>query len=60
MADVIDPVCKMEFPEESAEELGALRSEHKGKRYWFCSPTCQHEFEADPGRYVQQADQRGQ
>ena len=52
MPDVEDPVCKMTFPEESAEELGALKVVHKGKTHWFCSPTCQHEFQADPSRYL--------
>ena len=56
MTDVEDPVCKMTFPKESAEELGALKSVHEGRTYWFCSPTCQHDFEAAPERYVQQAD----
>lgn len=51
MGDVEDPVCKMTFPEESAEELGALKLVHEGKVRWFCSPTCQHEFLADPARY---------
>ena len=54
MADVEDVVCKMTFPEESAEELGAEKAVHQGKTYWFCSPTCKHEFEADPARFVQQ------
>lgn len=52
MADVEDVVCKMTFPEESAEELGAEKAVHKGKTYWFCSPTCKHEFETDPARFV--------
>lgn len=52
MADVTDPVCGMQFPEEGAEELGALHVQHQGKRVWFCCPTCKAEFEADPARYV--------
>lgn len=52
MTDVTDPVCKMEFPEESAEELGASSTLHEGKKVWFCSPTCLHAFEADPQRYL--------
>ena len=56
MTDVTDAVCGMQFPEESAEELGASKSVHKGKTFWFCSPTCKHDFDADPERYVQRAD----
>lgn len=52
MVDVEDPVCKMTFPEESAEELGALKVVHKGKTFWFCSPTCEHEFRAAPEKFV--------
>lgn len=51
MADVTDPVCGMSFPEEGAEELGALQVEHEGKMRWFCCPTCKAEFLADPRRY---------
>lgn len=52
MTDVTDPVCGMVFEEETAEELGATKAEHKGKRYWFCSPTCEHEFKAEPEKFV--------
>lgn len=51
MADVEDPVCKMTFPEESAEDLGALKVVRDGKTHWFCSPTCQEEFLAHPEKY---------
>lgn len=52
VADVEDPVCKMTFPEETAEELGATKVVHKGRTHWFCSPTCEGEFRADPERYA--------
>lgn len=56
MPEVEDPVCKMTFPEEAAEELGALKVVHNGKTHWFCSPTCEREFRADPTRYLQRED----
>lgn len=51
MADVRDPVCGMEFPEEGAEELGACVLVHRGRKLYFCCPTCEAEFRADPARY---------
>lgn len=51
MPDVRDAVCGMEFPEEGAEELGALKHEHEGKTYWFCCETCRTEFKRAPERY---------
>lgn len=60
MTDVEDLVCKMTFPEEGAEELGALKVVHKGKTHWFCSPTCEREFRADPERYLLGADRTGE
>jgi YHS domain-containing protein len=56
MSDVVDVVCQMTFPEETAEELGASKSVHKGKTYWFCSPTCKHAFDARPEHYLQGPD----
>lgn len=38
-------MCGMEFPEGSAEELGAESVVRGGKRVWFCSAFCKHEFE---------------
>lgn len=52
MTDVQDVVCQMTFPEENAEEMGASKSVHQGKTYWFCSPTCKHAFDAEPERYL--------
>jgi Cu+-exporting ATPase len=46
---VKDPVCGMEVDPHTA----AGHAEHGGKTYYFCSPHCQAEFEADPERYVQ-------
>lgn len=46
MADVRDPVCGMEFPEEDAEALGASVLVRAGRKHYFCSPTCKRQFEA--------------
>lgn len=51
MPDVTDPVCGMVFPEEGAEELGALKVERDGKTHWFCCPTCRDAFVRDPTKY---------
>lgn len=45
MADVRDPVCGMEFPEEEAEALGAFVHVDKGRRTYFCSRTCLEAFD---------------
>lgn len=41
----------MTFPEEGAEDLGALKIVHEGKTRWFCCATCEKEFLADPQRF---------
>lgn len=52
VAEVTDPVCGMTFDESSAIELGACMSEHEGRRFWFCCPSCQAEFRADPAKFA--------
>jgi YHS domain-containing protein len=44
----IDPVCGMSV--EEGEAAGA--AEYQGKTYYFCSPGCKIEFEADPDRFL--------
>ncbi len=44
----IDLVCGMTVDEKSA----AGNVVHSGKTYYFCSPKCQHEFEANPTKYA--------
>jgi Cu+-exporting ATPase len=44
----IDPVCGMNVEEKSA----AGNAVHSGTTYYFCSPKCQHEFEANPAKYA--------
>ncbi|MBI4714674.1 MAG: HAD-IC family P-type ATPase, partial [Nitrospirae bacterium] len=43
-----DPVCGMQV----AEKKAAGRSIYKGTTYFFCSPRCLHEFEANPSGFV--------
>ena len=42
-----DPVCGM-----SIDKGKALRLEHDGTTYFFCSEHCKSRFRADPGRYT--------
>ncbi len=44
-----DPICKMEVDEKTA----TLKSEYKGKTYYFCAPGCKQAFEQNPERYVE-------
>ena len=44
-----DPVCGMTVEEKSAAGIAV----HSGKNYYFCSPKCQHEFEANPVKYAE-------
>ncbi len=41
---VHDPVCHMDIDPRSA----AGTSEYKGATYYFCSPGCKRDFDADP------------
>ena len=43
----IDPVCKMTVDEKTAR----LKSEYKGKMYYFCAPGCKKAFEDNPAKY---------
>ncbi len=49
----IDPVCGMEVDENTG-----FRVEYGGKVYYFCSPGCKAEFEANPERYAGMGDMR--
>ncbi len=44
----IDPVCKMNVDEKTAK----LKSDHKGKTYYFCAPGCKKVFEENPTKYL--------
>jgi uncharacterized membrane protein YraQ (UPF0718 family)/YHS domain-containing protein len=42
-----DPVCGMKV-----DRMKALRKDHLGGAYYFCSTGCLDKFESDPGRYA--------
>ena len=42
-----DPVCKMTVDEKTAK----YKSEHKGKTYYFCNPSCKATFDKNPTKY---------
>lgn len=44
----IDPVCKMEVDEKTAQ----FKSEYKGKNYYFCAPGCKKAFNENPEKYL--------
>jgi len=50
-----DPVCGMEVNPDTAQAW----SSHLGRNYFFCSAGCRGEFDADPGKYLQQEDASG-
>jgi len=44
--EVIDPICGMKIiPSQSIEY------EYKGKKYYFCNPSCEAEFKRNPEKY---------
>jgi YHS domain-containing protein len=50
MSKVLDPVCGMQIDSDNA----AGQSEHQGRTYYFCSPSCQREFDSHPAQFVEQ------
>lgn len=44
----VDPVCKMQVNEKTAK----LKSEYKGKTYYFCAPSCKQQFDKSPEKYI--------
>jgi Cu+-exporting ATPase len=44
----VDPVCRMEI--EEADAVGSR--EYNGVRYYFCHPTCEERFAANPDEFV--------
>ena len=44
----IDPVCKMEVDEKTAQ----FKAEYQGKTYYFCAPGCKKAFEKEPEKYL--------
>ena len=53
-----DPVCGHEVDETQAKAAG-LTSIYKGKTYYFCSYSCNKQFDKDPERYLHQEAQGG-
>ena len=53
---VKDPVCGMNVDDGKARTAG-LKSEYQGKSYYFCSDTCQQQFEKTPERYVSKPEE---
>jgi Cu+-exporting ATPase len=43
-----DPVCGMSVDPATTK----YSSEHKGKKYYFCSEDCLNKFKADPAKYA--------
>jgi Cu+-exporting ATPase len=50
-AAVKDPVCGMEVDVNAAFAAG-LRSDYKGKTYYFSSDDCKKRFDKEPARYA--------
>lgn len=48
-AFVRDPVCGMQINQQQA----AAKRGHLGRTFYFCSPACAQEFDADPHRYLE-------
>jgi Cu(I)/Ag(I) efflux system membrane fusion protein len=46
-AETHDPVCGMDV-----DPAKAPHSEYQGKSYYFCSPNCKHDFDANPAKYA--------
>jgi len=56
---VLDP-GRIKFPDHPTDVAEALAwldghvAEYGGRSYYFCSPACTREFEAEPEKYVSQ------
>ncbi len=48
LGKAIDPVCGMTVKKKDA----AATSEYQGKTYYFCSPGCKKDFDADPDKIL--------
>ena len=49
-----DRVCGMEVRKEKA-----LKIEHDGKKYFFCSKKCEETFKKEPAKYVKKKEEKG-
>jgi YHS domain-containing protein len=50
-AKAVDPVCRMEVDAAQARADG-LFTERNGATWFFCTPECKREFDADPAVYL--------
>ena len=50
-ATVKDLVCGMDIDPKKAVAAG-LKSDYKGKTYYFCAEDCKKQFNAEPGKFV--------
>lgn len=50
----IDPICKMQVDEKSAQ----YSSIYRGKMYYFCAPGCKKKFDDDPAKYANQDQEK--
>ncbi|MBW7883018.1 MAG: YHS domain-containing protein [Caldilineaceae bacterium] len=55
MAQVKDPVCGMMVDTETTQ----LKSEYKGKTYYFCAPGCKTAFDKRPEAYLTSSGEHG-
>lgn len=52
MTQVKDVVCGMMVDSETTQ----LKSDYKGKTYFFCAPGCKTAFDKNPEKYVTQSE----
>jgi len=50
-ATVKDLVCGMDIDPKKAAAAG-LKSDYKGKTYYFCAEDCKKQFDAEPGKFI--------
>lgn len=50
----MDPVCKMKVDEKTAK----MKTDFKGKTYYFCGQACKKAFEGNPNKYVESAQKK--
>jgi multidrug efflux pump subunit AcrA (membrane-fusion protein)/YHS domain-containing protein len=50
-ATATDPVCGMDIDPKKAAAAG-LKSDHKGKPYFFCAEDCKRQFDAEPAKFA--------
>jgi YHS domain-containing protein len=50
-----DPVCGMNVRDDNRNNL---RSEFRGRNYYFCSDKCRQEFDQNPNNFTRDDDRR--